>query len=66
MEREDLPNLRALGFEDDELMALGLWEPVTGSPTDLAEMYVRRSKKKDTLRARNTILLMLAGGALPV
>jgi DNA invertase Pin-like site-specific DNA recombinase len=49
MEREDLPNLRALGFEDDELKALGLWEPVTGSPADLAEMYVRRSKKKDTL-----------------
>ncbi|MDX2804862.1 recombinase family protein [Streptomyces scabiei] len=51
MEREDLPNLHALGFEDDELKALGLWEPVTGNPGDLAEMYVRRSKKKDTLSA---------------
>jgi DNA invertase Pin-like site-specific DNA recombinase len=49
MEREDLPNLRALGFEDDELKELGLWEPVTGIPADLAEMYIRRSKKKDTL-----------------
>ncbi|MFE0789146.1 recombinase family protein [Streptomyces mutabilis] len=51
MEREDLPNLRALGFEDEELQRLGLWEPATGAPTDLAEMYVRRSKKKDTLSA---------------
>ncbi|MFI8834032.1 recombinase family protein [Streptomyces afghaniensis] len=49
MERDDLPNLRALGFEDDELKALGLWDPVTGTPADLAEMYVRRSKKKDSL-----------------
>ncbi|MCT9141886.1 recombinase family protein [Streptomyces violarus] len=49
MERDDLPNLRALGFEDDELKALGLWDPVTGAPADLAEMYVRRSKKKDSL-----------------
>lgn len=51
MEREDLPNLRALGFEDDELKTLGLWDVVTGDPADLAEMYVRRSKKKDTLSA---------------
>lgn len=51
MEREDLPNLCALGFEDEELLELGLWEPVTGNPADLAEMYVRRSKKKDTLSA---------------
>ncbi|MFD7565808.1 recombinase family protein [Streptomyces tendae] len=51
MEREDLPNLRALGFEDEELQRLGLWEPAKGTPTELAEMYVRRSKKKDTLSA---------------
>ncbi|MFE3404264.1 recombinase family protein [Streptomyces anulatus] len=49
MEREDLPNLRALGFEDDELKELDLWEPASGTPASLAEMYVRRSKKKDTL-----------------
>lgn len=49
MHREDLPALRALGFEDDELKELGLWEPATGRPADLAEMYIRRSKKKDTL-----------------
>lgn len=49
MEREDLPNLRALGFEETELKELGLWEPASGNPADLAEMYVRRSKKKDTL-----------------
>ncbi|KIX78510.1 hypothetical protein SF12_08655 [Streptomyces sp. MBRL 601] len=49
MERQDLPALRALGFEDSELKDLGLWEPATGNPSALAEMYVRRSKKKDTL-----------------
>ncbi|MET8693192.1 recombinase family protein [Streptomyces bauhiniae] len=51
MERQDLPALRALGFEDGELKELGLWEPATGEPATLAEMYVRRSKKKDTLAA---------------
>ncbi|MEU6391063.1 recombinase family protein [Streptomyces sp. NPDC046939] len=51
MERQDLPNLRALGFKDDELKELGLWEPATGEPADLAEAYIRRSKKKDTLTA---------------
>ncbi|MFB7362958.1 recombinase family protein [Streptomyces hydrogenans] len=35
-------------------MTLGLWEPATGTPADLAEAYIRRSKKRDdlaTLRA---------------
>ncbi|GGQ23328.1 hypothetical protein GCM10010266_53220 [Streptomyces griseomycini] len=49
MHRDDYPVLSALGFEDDELKELGLWEPAIGSPADLAEMYVRRSKKKDSL-----------------
>ncbi|WP_406466735.1 recombinase family protein [Streptomyces sp. NBC_01594] len=48
MERDDLPALRALGFKDSELQELGLWAPATGAPADLAEMYVRRSKSKDT------------------
>ncbi|MFG2682592.1 recombinase family protein [Streptomyces sp. NPDC048392] len=51
MHRDDYPALRALGFEDDELKELGLWEPAIGSPANLAEMYVRRSKKKDSLSA---------------
>ncbi|MEU7568480.1 recombinase family protein [Streptomyces fradiae] len=51
MKREDLPTLRALGFEDDELRELGLWEPAMGDPIDLVELYLRRSKKKDTLAA---------------
>ncbi|GAA3306938.1 hypothetical protein GCM10020295_64500 [Streptomyces cinereospinus] len=63
MEREDLPNLRALGFEDDELKALGLWEPVTGSPAELAEMYVRRSKKKDTLSSLREQVRRMCGHA---
>ncbi|MDX3133885.1 recombinase family protein [Streptomyces europaeiscabiei] len=54
MERDDLPTLRALGFADDDLRQLGLWEPATGDAVDLAEAYIRRSKKRDnvaTLRA---------------
>ncbi|MFI9720542.1 recombinase family protein [Streptomyces sp. NPDC052396] len=54
MERDDLATLRALGFKDDELRALGLCEPATGDPGNLAEAYIRRSKKRDdlaTLRA---------------
>ncbi|MFF7093205.1 recombinase family protein [Streptomyces rubradiris] len=51
MERADLPVLRALGFTDDELKELDLWEPATGDPAYLAEAYIRRSKKKDTLTA---------------
>ncbi|MFE5598689.1 hypothetical protein ACFQ8O_05805 [Streptomyces coelicoflavus] len=54
MERDDLPTLRAPGFDDAELRTLGLWEPATGDPADLAEAYIRRSKKRDdlaTLRA---------------
>ncbi|MFE5624224.1 recombinase family protein [Streptomyces virginiae] len=54
MEREDLPTLRALGFEDAELQRIGLWEPAAGNAADLAEAYIRRSKKRDdlsTLRA---------------
>ncbi|MFJ9616718.1 recombinase family protein [Streptomyces noursei] len=52
MEREDRATLLdALGFEVEELKTLGLWELTVGAPEDLAEMYVRRSKKKDTVRA---------------
>lgn len=49
MSRADLPTLRAMGFKDDELKELGLWEVATGDPGELAEAYIRRSKKKDTL-----------------
>ncbi|MFD7610982.1 recombinase family protein [Streptomyces sp. NPDC059828] len=49
MERDDLPTLRGMGFKDDELRELGLWQVATGKPDDLAEAYIRRSKKKDTL-----------------
>ncbi|MFE9256190.1 recombinase family protein [Streptomyces sp. NPDC006879] len=54
MERDDLATLRALGFKDEELKTLGLWDVPTGKPADLAEAYIRRSKKRDdlaTLRA---------------
>ncbi|MFJ7277435.1 recombinase family protein [Kitasatospora sp. NPDC098663] len=63
MEREDLPALRALGFKDDELKELGLWEPVTGDPTSLAEMYLRRSKKKDTLAALRAMVRQMCAQA---
>ncbi|WP_435058699.1 recombinase family protein [Streptomyces sp. bgisy060] len=63
MERDDYPALRALGFEDDELKALGLWEPVTGDPATLAEMYVRRSKKKDTLAVLKSMVRQMCAQA---
>ncbi|MFF3819358.1 recombinase family protein [Streptomyces bluensis] len=49
MERDDLSTLRALGFEDEELQQLGLWEIPTGDPAQLTEAYIRRSKKRDDL-----------------
>ncbi|MEU6964641.1 recombinase family protein [Streptomyces chrestomyceticus] len=63
MEREDLPTLRALGFDEDELRRLGLWEPAIGEPIDLAEMYVRRSKKKDTLSSLRQQVREMCGHA---
>ncbi|MGI5347058.1 recombinase family protein [Streptomyces sp. CA-250714] len=54
MERDDMSTLRALGFEDEELKRLGLWDVPTGPPAELAELYIRRSKKREdqaTLRA---------------
>ncbi|MDH6129005.1 recombinase family protein [Kitasatospora sp. GP82] len=47
MERADITTLRALGFADDELKTLGLWEPASGEPVTLAEAYIRRSQKRD-------------------
>ncbi|WP_326649106.1 recombinase family protein [Streptomyces sp. NBC_01750] len=64
MERDDLPALRALGFEDSELKELNLWTPATGTPADLAEMYVRRSKQKDTVSSlREQVRRMCAHAA---
>ncbi|MYU56869.1 MULTISPECIES: recombinase family protein [Streptomyces] len=63
MERDDLTTLRSLGFEDDELQELRLWEPATGDPFDLAEMYLRRSKKKDTLTSLRQQVREMCGHA---
>lgn len=49
MQREDYEALRALGFDDDELKVLGLWEPATAPPERLIEAYLRRSKKREDL-----------------
>lgn len=49
MERDDLATLRAMGFKDEEVKALGLWDIAIEDPANLAEAYIRRSKKKDTL-----------------
>ncbi|WP_327253158.1 recombinase family protein [Streptomyces sp. NBC_01244] len=38
-----------MGFTDDDLKELGLWDVPSGPPEDLAEAYVRRSKKSDDL-----------------
>ncbi|MEU1349995.1 recombinase family protein [Streptomyces sp. NPDC005795] len=62
--REDMSALKALGFEDEELVRLGLWESVTGDPFDLADIYLRRSKKKDTVSAlREQVRRMCAHAA---
>ncbi|WP_327413284.1 recombinase family protein [Streptomyces sp. NBC_01233] len=63
MERDDLTTLRSLGFKDDELRELGLWKPATGAPSELAEMYVRRSKKKDTLTSLRQQVREMCGHA---
>ncbi|MGW0929540.1 recombinase family protein [Streptomyces sp. NPDC002644] len=47
--REDYETLQRLGFDDNEIKALGLWEPAEGSPDDLTEAYIRRSKKSEDL-----------------
>lgn len=62
MEREDYPALKALGFED-ELKELGLWGVCTGDPATLAEMYVRRSKKKDTLAVLRSMVRQMCAQA---
>ncbi|MFI7096448.1 recombinase family protein [Streptomyces lydicus] len=49
MDREDLPTLRALGFSDHDLQELGLWDVAQDEPARLAEAYIRRSKKQDSL-----------------
>lgn len=54
MQRDDHATLKALGFDDEELARLGLWDVPTGTPGDLADAYIRRSNKRDdvtTLRA---------------
>ncbi|MBC2876343.1 MULTISPECIES: recombinase family protein [Streptomyces] len=54
MRREDSGALKALGFSEDELAALGLDRPAEGAPADLVDVYIRRSKKREdlaTLRA---------------
>jgi len=63
MYREDYPALKALGFEDDEIKALNLWEPATGDPASLAEAYIRRSAKREdmvTLRSHVRDVVRLA------
>lgn len=47
--RDDYKTLRALGFSDDELRELGLFEPATAAPELLVEAYLRRSKKREDL-----------------
>jgi site-specific DNA recombinase len=49
MRRDDYETLRTMGFEDEELKALGLWEPATAPPERLIEAYLRRSKKREDL-----------------
>ncbi|MFB7479591.1 recombinase family protein [Streptomyces anulatus] len=45
--REDADELLSLGLTEDELKGMGLWEPVSGDPSDLMDVYLRRSKKQE-------------------
>lgn len=49
MQRADYQGLKALGFEDEELAALGLLAVATAPPERLVEAYLRRSKKREDL-----------------
>ncbi len=49
MQREDAEELAALGFTSDELRNMGLDRPAAGDPTDLVDVYLRRSKKREDL-----------------
>ncbi|WP_030244217.1 recombinase family protein [Streptomyces sp. NRRL S-350] len=49
MQRADYQTLRKMGFADDELKELGLWDVPTGDPSELAIAYIRRSQKSDDL-----------------
>ncbi|MGW6573151.1 recombinase family protein [Streptomyces sp. NPDC054945] len=47
--REDHATLTALGFNSDELEAMGLSKPATAEPVGLVDAYLRRSNKKEDL-----------------
>lgn len=49
--RADADTLAALGFTPDELAAMGLDKPADAEPTGLADVYLRRSKKREDLAA---------------
>ncbi|MEU3608629.1 recombinase family protein [Streptomyces sp. NPDC035033] len=49
MEREDTDALAALGLTPEELEELGLDKPATGDPSELVDLYLRRSKKMEDL-----------------
>lgn len=47
--REDHATLVGLGFDQEELEAMGLDEPATAEPSGLMDAYLRRSNKKEDL-----------------
>lgn len=47
--RADRDTLLGLGFTPEQLADLGLWEVTAGTPDELREGYVRRSRKQDDL-----------------
>ncbi|MFF5713122.1 recombinase family protein [Streptomyces sp. NPDC012756] len=49
MEREDADALAALKLTHEDLVELGLDKPATGDPSELVDLYLRRSKKMEDL-----------------
>ncbi|GAA3004858.1 hypothetical protein GCM10010519_40880 [Streptomyces lactacystinicus] len=64
MQRADYKTLRKMGFTDDELKELGLWDVATGDPADLAIAYIRRSQNRDDLTTLRQHLRDIARAAI--
>ncbi|MET8880570.1 recombinase family protein [Streptomyces rubiginosohelvolus] len=66
--REDHDTLVSLGLAEEDMRALGLWEPAEGTPDQLMDLYLRRSTKREdvaTLRGHLRDAVRWAAGRHP-
>ncbi|AUG87323.1 integrase [Streptomyces phage Rowa] len=45
--RADYQTLVSLGLSEDDMRAMGLWDPAEGDPETLMDLYLRRSTKRE-------------------